>query len=250
MGVHLDALGDWLERNSPAPGSLAMVLDETAASNDKLGRRTAHAIIVDIADRSWPVGETIGSEASLIERYQISRSALREAVRLLEYHEVATMRRGPGGGLVVTSPGIGPIVRAATVFLEYRGITPADLMHLRRNLESDAVALVAQRATPDDIARLRAVGTLRHRSSIDDRLHVAIAELTGNHAIALFVRVLVELTRLHYAAPPRGSGREAAIAEEVAHAQGAIIDAIAAGDPELARRRMAKHLTAMEPLLR
>jgi hypothetical protein len=34
----------------------------------------------------------------------VSRSVLREAVRLLKYHAVATMRRGPGGGLVVAQP--------------------------------------------------------------------------------------------------------------------------------------------------
>ena len=50
------------------------------------------------------MGEVFGSEVALLERYRVSRAVLREAVRLLEYHAVATTRRGPGGGLVVAEP--------------------------------------------------------------------------------------------------------------------------------------------------
>jgi DNA-binding FadR family transcriptional regulator len=253
MGAHLEALGDWLGRHRQAPRSLDWVLDD-ANSDEKLGSKVARSIMVDIVDREWPIGQVLGSESDLTEQYDVSRSALREAVRLLEYHEVATMKRGPGGGLVVTAPSIEPIVRAATVFLEHRGITAGELIAIRRDLESEAVALVAERATYHDIQRLRA--TLVADASADferpvgEELHVRIAELTGNPAIALFVRVLVELTRVHATIPGRRSPRRSAINTETEHAHQAIVEALARGDAALARRRVSKHLMAMEPLLR
>ena len=49
-------------------------------------------------------GELVGTESELIEREGVSRALLREAVRLLEHHQIARMRRGPGGGLFVMAP--------------------------------------------------------------------------------------------------------------------------------------------------
>src|SRR5438067_13885634 len=66
---------------------------------EKLGVVVARQIEAEILDRGFPVGEVVGSEAGLIERYGVSRAVLREAIRLLEHRNVAAMRRGPGGGL-------------------------------------------------------------------------------------------------------------------------------------------------------
>jgi DNA-binding FadR family transcriptional regulator len=252
MVAHLDALGDWIGRHRAAPRSLQWVLDDS--TGDKLAGQVARAIIVDIVDRNWPIGTVIGSEIELTERFDVSRSAVREAVRLLEYHEVATMKRGPGGGLVVTAPSADPIVRAATVYLEHRDITPSDLIAVWRDLDSEAVALAAERATPSDVERLRVLIDANvaagFETAIRDDLHVNIALLGGNPAIALFVRVLVELTRAHVQVPGPRSPRRAAINGETERAQRAVVDAIAQRDVALARRRRSKHLAALEPLLR
>jgi DNA-binding FadR family transcriptional regulator len=253
MNNHLDALADWLGRHRQSPTSLEWVLDDDMG-DVKLGSQVARSIIVDIVDRDWPVGEVLGSESELLEQYAVSRSALREAVRLLEYHQVAAMKRGPGGGLVVTVPSAEPIVRAATVFLEQRGITASDLIALRGDLESDAVAAAATRADALDIALLRdtleADAQAAFEAPTGEELHVRIAELAGNPATALFVHVLVELTRAHVSIPGQRSKTRAAINAETDHAHHAIVDAVAKRDPALARRRIVKHLRAMEPLLR
>lgn len=252
MNVHLAGLADWLGRHRQSPVSLEGVLDDSA--DLKLGSQVARRIIVDIVEREWPVGEILGSESQLIERYGVSRAALREAVRLLEYLRVATMRRGPGGGLIVTTPNVDPIVEAATVFLEFRKIQSSDLITLLVGLESDAVALVVERATDADIEQLRSVidssARREFEEPIDEDLHVRIAGLSGNAAVALFVRVLVQLIRAHAAVPGRGSPRRTVINAETSRAQHAIVDAIAGRDAALARRRIVKHLEAIQPLLR
>ncbi len=90
MNTHLAALADWLGRQRLSPSSIEWVL-ETDQSDEKLGSQVARSIVVDVVDRGWPLGEVLGSEAELMDKYDVSRSALREAVRILEYHEVATM---------------------------------------------------------------------------------------------------------------------------------------------------------------
>ena len=70
----------------------------------KLAEVVADRIRDDIAADGWRVGEVFGSETDLLHRYEVSRAVLREAVRLLEHHSVAWMRRGPGGGLAVQTP--------------------------------------------------------------------------------------------------------------------------------------------------
>ena len=78
----------------------------------KLAERVAEALKRDISAIGWPVGQVFGSEAQLMERYGIGLATLREAIRQLERHGVANMRRGSGsgsgsgsgGGLVISRP--------------------------------------------------------------------------------------------------------------------------------------------------
>jgi DNA-binding FadR family transcriptional regulator len=48
---------------------------------------------------TWQLGERIGNEAELAERYRVSRWTMREAIAILEQAGTLTARRGVGGGL-------------------------------------------------------------------------------------------------------------------------------------------------------
>ena len=62
-----------------------------------------------------------------MERYDVSRAVLREAVRVLEHHQVARMRRGPGGGLFVAEPGVEAVTEAVALQIDRLGIGPEHL---------------------------------------------------------------------------------------------------------------------------
>lgn len=111
---------------------------------DKRASRIAREIEADIVRRGWPVGATLGSESALQQRFGVSRSVLREAVRLVEHHQVARMRRGPNGGLIVCEPDARPATRAVVIYLEYRNTTLDDLLDARLVLEPLAAALAAE----------------------------------------------------------------------------------------------------------
>src|SRR3546814_20446629 len=66
-----------------------------------------------------------------MERYGVSRAVLREAVRVLEHHQVAKMRRGPGGGLFVSEPGVAATTEAVALHLHRLAIPTAQLFEVR-----------------------------------------------------------------------------------------------------------------------
>jgi DNA-binding FadR family transcriptional regulator len=214
----------------------------------KLAQRIARRIEAEIIAAGWPIGEVLGSEAELLERYEVSRAVLREAVRLLEGDSVALMRRGPGGGLVVTAPEPTSVVRAMAANLNFMGATPTNLLEARRALELTSVTLATERLDEAGIDALReAVRAEADAQERDHRLgtydvHLVIAELTGNPAIRLFMEVLANLTTTLLPRSSTVGGPEGATVHNV-HER--IVEAMIAGDAGLARHRMGTHLSAM-----
>lgn len=163
----------------------------------------AEEILVGIQQQGWPTGRPLGSQAELMRMHGVSRSVLRQAIRLLEHQGVARTLRGAGGGLVVDQPNTDAAARAVSVSLEYEGIRAADIIHTRRVLELSALALTIQRLDDPGEARLRAL-VEQERSwdgsaTKDDlqRLHHTLAELSGDPALRLFIAIVLRLTEAH-----------------------------------------------------
>jgi DNA-binding FadR family transcriptional regulator len=148
--------------------------------------------VSDVIAKGWPVGELLGSEAELLDRYQVSRAVFREAVRLVEHQQVARTRRGPGGGLVITEPTVDAVIDAVVLYL-YRVEAPLDeLFEARIVLEEIASDLAPGRLDEQDLNGLRAfVDAQEGFLGSDPReLHALIASLSRNPALELFVEVL------------------------------------------------------------
>jgi DNA-binding FadR family transcriptional regulator len=228
----------------------------------KLAELTSEKIEMGIIEMGWPVGKVIGSEADLLAEYGVSRAALREAIRLLEHHNVAYMRRGPGGGLVVAEPDPDAMAHAAAVYLSFRKVNPHDLFEARLALEMAAARGAAENIDEAGIVKLRAA--LEHEAefvggesdaTIHD-FHVVVAELSGNPALHLFINVLTQLSAASFlgttamfdkrAARSVSSSKEV---EEVHRVHEAIADAIISGDAALAQHRTLRHLNALAAAL-
>lgn len=228
----------------------------------KLAEQTSEKIEMKIIEMNWPVGKVIGSEADLLAEYGVSRAALREAIRLLEHHNVANMRRGPGGGLIVAEPDPDAMAHAAAVYLRYRKVNPPDLFETRKALEMAAVRGAAEHIDEVGIVKLRDV--LAHESelvggepdAIIHDFHVVVAELTGNPALHLFINVLTQLTAARFLGATAlldkqasGGVSMAREVEEAHRAHEAIADAVIAGDAPLAQHRMHRHLDSLATAL-
>ncbi|WP_261558266.1 FadR/GntR family transcriptional regulator [Frankia tisae] len=222
----------------------------------KLAAQVAWRIEDDIVRAGWPVGAVIGSEPTLIERYKVSRAVFREAVRIVEHHQVATMRRGPSGGLIVRAPDEVAVTTALGVYLEYVGVTIESILRARFIIESLAAALAPARITEDGIRNLRAIISRQETADPTEfgshhQLHHAIAAATGNPVLVLFVDVLNSLTFRYaahrYATTRRSASpaRQAQVSEEVHRNHAAIAEAVIGGDAARAQHLAAVHLEAM-----
>src|SRR5262245_51089583 len=169
----------------------------------KLAATVADRIVDDVRAQGWPVGEVLGSEADLLDRYGVSRAVFREAVRLVEHQQVARMRRGPGGGLVVTEPSIEAIIDATLLYLRRVDARLDEVFEARVILEELVVGRVVDRLTDEDLARLRELVAQEHTGDVRDRrtLHSALAAATRNPAFELFVDLLNQMTLLYMTDP-------------------------------------------------
>ncbi|OBJ56498.1 FadR/GntR family transcriptional regulator [Mycobacterium sp. 1423905.2] len=255
---HVEAVTAWLHKyrrvdsaqNRARSRRRAPRLDPEA-SRGKRAEVLAATIGGDIAASGWPVGAVFGAEPELVERYRVSRAVLREAVRLLEYHSVARMRRGPGGGLVITRPHAQASIDTIALYLQYRRPSREDLRSVRDAIEIDnVVKVVKRRSDPDvsaflDVRRATdAVGADVREAAVEEfRFHVGLAQLAGNTLLDLFLRIIVELFRRQWSS----SGQAVPDWNDVAaveHAHLKIVDAIDDGDDSLARYRIRRHLDA------
>jgi DNA-binding FadR family transcriptional regulator len=207
----------------------------------KRAEQTAAKIERAIVEEGWPRGSVIGSESELLAEYGVSRAVLREAVRLLEHDHVAQMRRGPGGGLVVTEPDPEAVTGAAARYLRLRGVSPAQLFSARIAVETAAVKAAAENIDEPGISLLREVldqeAADPQQADVDgDGFHLAVARLAGNPAVELLAEMM---TKLGAVAVPSSVRREAHAVHQ------GIAEAIIAGDVGLAQHRATRHLQAM-----
>ncbi len=219
------------------------------ASDAKRAARVADRIVEDVMALGWPVGEVLGSEAELLDRYEVSRAVFREAVRLVEHQQVARTRRGPGGGLVVTEPTVDAVIDAVVLYLHRVDARLDEVFEARIVLEELASELAPGRLDEQDLAQLRAFvepGGGEHRGE-PRALHALVASLSGNPALELFVEVLNRVAML-YSRDWRTFGGEIGADSDHAHAR--IAEAVIAGDAGLARHRMRRHLEAEAEFLR
>jgi DNA-binding FadR family transcriptional regulator len=211
----------------------------------------ARQIEREIIAAKWPVGHNLGSASELEARHGVSKPTLREAVRILENRSVATMRRGPGGGLIVTAPKAALAEEGAALYLEYRRVSLEQLAAVRRSLELSCIDLAVANLDESGIERLRAVVIDEQANGHDDTdvsptgFHLVLADLTGNPVISLFVGIIIRLMNERF----ESRGRRDLTADDLhtihrRHAE--ICEAVIAGDVALARHRMLRHLEEFE----
>lgn len=198
-------------------------------------------------------GERLPPERELAPRLGIGRATLREAIRALRKEGYVESRRGRFGGTFVTyepaPPRRGDLKRVA----DGMGDRLHDALVYRMAVETGAVQVLAGRRPGEGGAeRLRECLAEADRAAPDDhrrhdtRFHLLIGELTGSPTLAAACAdARMRLNDLLGAIPVLRRNIEHSAAQHAA-----IVDAIAAGDADAARRAVAEHLASTGSLLR
>lgn len=185
------------------PPTKHQVASSPGAAPAKLADIVAERIQADIAAIHWPAGHLLGNEAQLMEQYNVSRATLREAIRQLERHGVATMRRGFGGGLVVQDSARMAAIQAIATYLELTDVSLDELFEARAILELQSVDLAIRRLSDADIAALRAQlraleqgehGDVAHELECARAIRLIVMGASRNLALTLFLEALNRVT--------------------------------------------------------
>jgi GntR family transcriptional regulator, transcriptional repressor for pyruvate dehydrogenase complex len=200
-------------------------------------------------------GDQIPAERDLAERFGVSRTAVREAIKSLT--EKGLIEVFVGRGTFVTNLSPDRIVESISLLLRNEPHNIESLQEARDLLEVPAARLAAARRTDAHLARLRAIASeLEEEHSISPRLvdgdtefHIEVARATGNPVLALLSQTIVALLRTErlYRQDFDVTRLPTALAD---HRE--IIDAIADGDGERAGHAMSDHLArvALPPSVR
>jgi len=144
-------------------------------------------------------GDQLPSERELSETFKVSRTSVREALRTLETKGLIISRTGMGN-FVADLPIEALIAPLATLLIEEKTAL-ADIFELRKLIEPHIAALAAERATKDDVDRLKRIlarqGEAVDRGETgveaDAELHFAIGQATQNQAFEKLVSGLMEI---------------------------------------------------------
>jgi GntR family transcriptional repressor for pyruvate dehydrogenase complex len=237
------------------PGALfsARADAPTAARPPKASETTAARIVSDIVAQGLEVGDRLPAESDMMARYSVSRETLREALRLLEVQGLITLKRGPGGGPLVSALNAGYLARTATLYFHLSGATYDELFETWEILEPPLSAKVAR--IEDKELKTRVFGPFagydlaaHGQDEVFSELtnfHALISDLSGNHVLTLLSQAVTHVVVSHVLDlhDPSSAGAEL-------HSHADIANAIINGHATKAAALMEGHIREVTELYR
>jgi GntR family transcriptional regulator, transcriptional repressor for pyruvate dehydrogenase complex len=147
------------------------------------------------------IGSRLPTERQLADDLKVSRSVLREALRLLEASGYIEVKKGPKGGIFVSNVFHKPISVLWKNLAENGHITIDHIFDVRMQFEPYVMMEATKNATETDIQRLRDLYAdvdahfddpvyLKNRNF---EFHVILAGISGNPILSTFTKALLEI---------------------------------------------------------
>jgi GntR family transcriptional regulator, transcriptional repressor for pyruvate dehydrogenase complex len=211
---------------------------------ERLSRVVTDTILEIIDTEGLKPGDRLYSEHQLAEKLEVSRSSIREAVRMLEVTGKVKVLQGKG--IYVAKPAQddipikGWVVNNAGLLMEH--------FEVRLLIEPHAASLAAQRAVEKDIEELRlllerlknalASGNLAEAISWDSDFHLLVARCSRNRTLSVLMKTMTGTLNEGWIASLNTPGR----LERTVIEHGNVLAAVIRGDAEDAAQQMREHL--------
>lgn len=213
---------------------------------NKTSEVVARHLADQIIDQQLPPGTRLPPEKDMIATFDVGRSTLREALRLLETRGVLTIKRGPGGGPVVRRPSPEDLGDALSLILQFEGASLQEVIDARQALEPTIARLAAERITEEEIDVLQAtIDEMRaaagdHAAFLEQNwiFHSTISRAAHSVPLQAFVDSLKSIWDGAFVGVRYSARRHHGVAE--AHQR--IVDVLRDHDPEAATAAMNDHL--------
>ena len=202
-----------------------------------------------IVSGTFVPGDLLPTERQLMLDTGLSRTTVRDALRVLESRGLIVTKPGRSGGSIVTLPGRDSISRSVEQFIRSHGISLSSLLECRVAIEPALARLAARNRTQAQFEELKDLHQ-RFSDSVDNvpeykRLnlewHLAIARASHNEPLMALVEAITTPIReaMDYQEVTTAEIRISAV-----KAHTSIMRAIEDKDGEAAFNRMNRHLTA------
>lgn len=203
---------------------------------ERLSHGVVDGVLNAIRSGEYGDGELLPSERSLAESFGVSRSSVREGLRILELLEVVEVRQGKGA--IVHEPHGRPGGRLLQRWLALHHDEVEELLDVREALEAAAAAQAATRPGPPLQAAHGSDAEVDELTATDVEFHTLVARRSDNRLLASLIEELngmLEASRYAMFSLP---GRH----ERSQREHAAIASAINAGDPAAAASAMREHI--------
>ena len=197
-------------------------------------------------------GDQLPPERDLSEKFVVSRTSVREALRALESLGLVEIR--PGEGTFIREVSVERLIEPLALVMASQREAIGELFEARRVLEPSIAALAASRATPDEIQEMerileeqaKEVAAGRTGLMQDAAFHTAIGVASHNRAITRIVHAIMDLLTQSREESLNTPGRPDRSHQD--HRR--ILQAISRRNEAAARQAMLDHLNAVEALVR
>ena len=224
-------------------------------------RQLADQLFARILSEGYPPGTRLPPERQMAEEFAVSRNTVRQALDLLETHEVIARRAGSGsfvvyqGNQVGKAAGTGEESSFTTNLQEIAEITsPLELNVVRSIIEPELIRLAVINMSARDIAKLRDVllelekvtTSAEDFSRWDLEFHQQLARGTHN-PLLIAVSELIDHVRQHaHWARTKEKTLSPSRIRDYQRMHRAIYEAVEARDIESASEYMKLHMTEVQ----
>jgi len=196
--------------NEAVPGRQSLAPDMAFVKRimvPKMAQVVATNIRREIVRGNLNEGDSLPTEADLMESFGVSRPTLREAFRILETESLISIRRGSRGGARIQMPSPEVAGRYTGTLLQMMGTTLADVHLARMVIEPASARILSENLTEQALEGLRS--TVEQEKSGQTTPHVIIAtsvafhqqvvQFTGNNTLTVLWGMLAHIIEAHHA---------------------------------------------------
>lgn len=169
----------------------------------RYSEQVIQTVVAEIMSDNLALGDKLPGEKELTEEFNVSRTVVREALRVLEESGLVEIRKGPKGGAFVTRSFHKPVSSSLKNLIAHGQITIDHLFDVRALIEPHIAVQAALNAKPADLEPLRAL--IEESSANPDdvsllkanniRFHLLLSRAAGNPVLSIVMESVIELVQ-------------------------------------------------------
>jgi DNA-binding FadR family transcriptional regulator len=226
-----------------------------APPRPKAYETVAQGLLEQIVSGKLVSGDRLPNEMGLAEKLGVSRTTVREALRLLAAQDLIRTSKGAGGGSYITVPRVDRInafmLSSINLLSGAKHVTISELLEARELLEIPAARLAAERRSEDDMERLRSAipppaSKLHGEQQFQQNreFHACVLDACGNTLLSIAAQPVFGVLMKNVARSTFGTSFNRQVSDQ----HTSIASAIEAGEATSAGDLMHEHLEFLRPV--